>query len=102
MCKIVGTIFMIWFCGSFVTARAETFSLADGTSLTGDIVSFDDIGIKFRLADGSYSDRVSWTKFSQEGLKQLASNPNPKIKPLVEPFIEIPPSERPQKAQIDI
>ena len=51
------------------------FRLADGTSLTGDIVSFDDIGVKFRLADGTYSERVSWTKFSQDGLKQLANNP---------------------------
>jgi hypothetical protein len=68
--------------------------------LTGDIVSFDDVGVKLRMADGSYSDRVSWTKFSQNGLKQLATNP--KIKPLVDPFIEIPPSERTQKPEVKI
>ncbi len=100
MRKIVGTIFAIWLCGLLINARADTFSLADGTSLTGDIVSFDDIGIKFRMADGSYSERVSWTKFSQDGLKQLADNP--KIKPLVEPFIEIPESARPQKPEVKI
>jgi hypothetical protein len=74
--------------------------LADGTALVGDIVSFDDIGVKFRMGDGSYSDRVAWTKFSQDGLKTLANNP--KIKPLVEPFIEIPPSERPQKPEVKV
>jgi hypothetical protein len=98
--RIVWTIFIIWLCGLFIAARADTFSLADGTSITGDIITFDDIGVKFRLADGSYSERVSWTKFSQDGLKQLANNP--KIKPLVEPFIEIPPSERPQKPEVNI
>jgi hypothetical protein len=91
---------MICLCGLVLAARADTFSLADGTSLTGDIVSFDDIGVKFRLADGTYSDRVSWTKFSQDGLKQLSANP--KIKPLVEPFMEIPASERPQKPEVKI
>jgi hypothetical protein len=84
----------------FLTARAETYSLADGTSLVGDIVSFDDIGVKFRMSDGSYSDRFAWTKFSQDGLKTLANNP--KIKPLIEPFIEIPPSERPQKPEVRV
>ncbi len=83
-----------------LSARAETYSLADGTALVGDIVSFDDIGVKFRMGDGSYSDRVAWTKFSQDGLKELADNP--KIKLLVEPFIEIPPSERPQKPEVKV
>jgi hypothetical protein len=74
--------------------------MADGTALVGDIVSFDDIGVKFRMGDGSYSDRFAWTKFSQDGLKTLANNP--KIKLLVEPFIEKPPSERPQKPPVEI
>jgi hypothetical protein len=98
--KILWTVFAFWLCGWLVHARADTFSLADGTSLSGDIVSFDDVGAKFRLADGTYSDRVSWTKFSQDGLKQLADNP--KIKPLVEPFIEIPQSERPQRPEVKV
>jgi hypothetical protein len=98
--KILLTVFSFWLCGLFIPARADTFSLADGTSLTGDIVSFDDIGVKFRMTDGNYSERVSWTKFSQDGLKQLSKNP--KIKLIVEPFIEIPPSERPQKPEVKI
>ncbi len=98
--RIFWIIFLVCFCGLLVRVHADTFSLADGTSLTGDIVSFDDIGIKFRLADGTYSDRVSWTKFSQDGLKQLAVNP--KIKPLVEPFMEIPASARPQKTAVKV
>lgn len=100
MRRILLTIFSFWLCGQIIVTRADTFALADGTSVTGDIVTFDDVGVKFRTADGNYSDRVSWAKFSQEGLKQLANNP--KIKPLVEPFIEIPLSERPQKPEVKL
>jgi hypothetical protein len=98
--KIFGTILGFWLCVLLVAARAETFPLADGTTLAGDIISFNDSGIIFRLADGKYSDRVPWTKFSQDGLKQLSDNP--KIKPLVEPFIEIPLSERPPKPEVKV
>ena len=94
------TVLGFWLCGLLVAARADTFPLADGTSLTGDIISFNDAGVIFRLPDSKYSDRVAWTKFSQDGLKQLSANP--KIKPLVEPFIEIPLSERPQKPEVKI
>jgi len=93
-------VFVLWLCGQSIIARADSFSLADGTTVTGDILTFDDFGVKFRLADGNYSDRMPWAKFSQEGLKQLAANP--KIQPLVEPFIEIPLSERPQKPEVKL
>ena len=93
-------VFVLWLCGQSFVARADSFSLADGTTVTGDILTFDDFGVKFRLADGNYSDRMPWAKFSQEGLKQLAANP--KIQPLVEPFIEIPLSERPQKPEVKL
>lgn len=100
MRNIFRIIFCLWLCGLFVIAHAETFPLADGTSLTGDIISYNDAGIIFRQADDKYSDRVAWTKFSQDGLKQLANNP--KIKSFVEPFIEIPLSERPQKPEVKV
>ena len=98
--KIFPIVFGFCLCGLLLAARADTFPLADGTELTGDIISFTDAGVIFRLADNKYSDRVAWTKFSQDGLKQLSNNP--KIKPLVEPFIEIPLSERPQKPEVKI
>jgi hypothetical protein len=97
--KIFRTFFGIWLCGLLVTAHADTFPLADGTSLTGDVVKSTDSGIMLHLPDNVYSN-VPWTKLSQDGLKQLANNP--KIKPFVEPFIEIPLSERPQKPEVKI
>jgi len=100
MRKLVWMILGLWLCGLAVVARADTYSLADGKSVSGDVVSFNDIGIIFRTADDTYSDRISWTKFSQDGLKQLAANP--KIKPFVEPFIEIPESELSHKPEVKV
>jgi hypothetical protein len=82
----------LWLCGLLAAVRADTFQLTDGTSLTGDIVTFNDSGITFRLGDDTYTN-VMWTKLSQDTLKQLSQNP--KIEPLVEPFIVIPASENP-------
>ena len=75
---------------------ADSYSLANGSTLTGEIITFSDTGIKFRLPDDSYTEQMPWTQFSQDGLKQLAQNP--KIRPLVEPFIELPPVARTHQA----
>jgi hypothetical protein len=97
--RILWTIFGLWLCGSPVVVRADTFALADGSSLTGDIVRSSDTGLTLHLADDTYTN-VLWTKLSQDALKELAKNP--KIEPLVDPFIEIPASERPQKPEVKI
>ena len=99
MRKILWTILGLWLGGSLVAVHADTFALADGSSLTGDVVTFSDTGLTLRLPNDVYTN-VLWTKFSQDALKQLSANP--KIMPLVEPFIEIPESARPQKAEIKI
>ena len=99
MPKLRWTILGLWLCGSLVAVRADTFALADGSSLTGDIVKSSDTGLMLHTPDDVYTN-VLWTKFSQDALKQLSANP--KIKPFVEPFIEIPESERPQKPEIKI
>ncbi|MBU6409483.1 MAG: hypothetical protein KGR98_03750 [Verrucomicrobia bacterium] len=65
---------------------SETYSLADGTTASGDIVTFDGRGVILRIAQDTYSDRISWIKFSQDSLKVLAKNP--KVAPFVAPFIE--------------
>ncbi len=85
MRKIVWTIAGFWLCGLLAAAGAETYPLADGTTVSGDVVSFNDNGIIFRTPDDKYIDRMPWVKFSQDGLKKLAQTP--KIKPFVDPFI---------------
>jgi hypothetical protein len=97
--KILWTIFGLWLCGALVAISAETYQLTDGSSLAGDIVSFNDDGIIFRTGD-KYSDRVPWTKFSQDALKKLAQNP--KIEPFADPFIETPPAALLHKKEVTI
>jgi hypothetical protein len=75
--------------------------MTDGTSLTGDVISYNDNGVVFRVEVDKYSPRVPWTKFSQDALKELSKNP--KIRPLAEPFIETAPVEaRTKKAEVKV
>jgi hypothetical protein len=98
--KLLWTISGLWLCGLLAAANAGPFPLADGTTVSGDIVSFNDNGIIFRTGDDKYTDRLPWVKFSQDGLKQLAQNP--KIDPFVEPFFAPAPVERAPKPEVKI
>ena len=97
MRKLFWTILGLGLCSGLATARADTFQLTDGQSVSGDIVLFNDAGITLRMADDSYTNLV-WPKFSQSTLKQLAQNP--KIKPLAEPFLETPPSAKSENVPV--
>jgi hypothetical protein len=97
--KIFWIISGLWFCGLLAAARADSFQLTDGSSVSGDIVTFNDNGLMLRMANDSYTNLL-WTKFSQDALAQLGKNP--KIKALVEPFMETPPVKRAEKAEITI
>jgi hypothetical protein len=98
--KLLWTISGLWLCGLLAAAGAGSFPLADGTTVSGDIVSFNDNGIIFRTGDDKYTDRLPWVKFSQDGLKQLAQNP--KIDPFVEPFFAPAPVEMAPKPVVKI
>jgi hypothetical protein len=98
--RILWTFFGFWLCGLLAALGAENYPLTDGTSITGDVISYNDNGIVFRLSEDQYSQRVPWTKFSQDALKLLANNP--KVRPLAEPFIETPPPSREKKGEIKV
>lgn len=68
-------------------ATGEQFQLNNGSSVSGSIILFNENSVTLRMSDGTYTN-MAWLKFSQNTLKQLAQNP--KIKSLVEPFIEKP------------
>jgi hypothetical protein len=82
-------------------ARADTFHLTDGSTLSGDIVSLDDKGVVLKQADGTYAERLPWGKLSQADLKDLDQN-NPKAAPFVEPFIEDSPDAHSPRPVIDV
>lgn len=93
------SFFMGLFFGGLMalSVHAETYQLSDGTSLTGSIISFNENGPVLRLEDGKYSDRVAWSKFSQDNLKKFQADP--KIAALVEPFIEVSQEEAAKKTE---
>jgi hypothetical protein len=78
---------------------ADTLTLSDGSSVTGDIVKTDDNGVMIHASDDTYK-TVQWAKFSQDSLKQLAKNP--KLQEYVEPFILPTESQRAAKPEIKV
>jgi hypothetical protein len=82
-------------------ARADTFQLTDGRSLTGELLpaSANPDGVQIRLGEGKY-ERVPWTNFSQADLRKFAQNN--KMAGYAESFIEISPEERIKKTEVDI
>jgi hypothetical protein len=53
---------------------AETYTLADGGSVSGDIVKSDDLGVMIHTTTDTFTN-FNWPQFSQDSLKQLANNP---------------------------
>jgi len=80
------------------SARADTFKLTNGETLTGEAfsVSANDQGVQVKLGEGQYQ-RVPWASFSQEDLKKFAKDP--RMEAFVQPFIVISPDERARKTQ---
>src|SRR5213592_4911876 len=72
-------------------ARAGEFKLTNGNVLRGEVASADEDGLVVKLDVGGFSKREPWINFTQESLKEFASDP--KIAPLVEPFIELEPQQ---------
>lgn len=81
-------------CQLAATLSAGVYRLEDGSTIRGEPAGFDDYGMTFRLETGGFSQRYNWGKFTQESLKLLATDP--KVFPMVDPFIEIPPEDRPK------
>lgn len=86
-----------------LVARADIFNLNDGSTLEGEVVSATERGLIVRLADGKYSERLAWDKFSQEALKKLGNNPK-SAKFAAEYIIEEEPpeSKKPAKPAIAV
>src|SRR5215469_4249462 len=83
-------------------ARGETFQLADGSTLNGDIVTANEASLKIKIAEDTYTN-VTWDKFSQDDLKKFANDPSMqrfKMGDYVTPFIEVTAEQRREKTDI--
>ncbi len=95
-------IFICIFVAMIGVARAGTYSLKNGQQITGEAISFDDHGIKFKLETGDFSERTPYDQFTQEAIRSLLADAKPHDKPYLEPLIEELPQEKAQKKEINI
>jgi hypothetical protein len=87
----------VWQC---LGVYAEEFHLNNGDVLRGEPVSFNDDGLVVRLDIGGHSPRISWSKLTQDTLKDLAKNPQ--AARFVEPFIDEPPVPKEKEKKKDL
>lgn len=71
-------------------ASAAELTMADGSVISGELVAPNDDGTVIRRTSGGLSPRISWDRFSQATLTELANDPALKI--LVEAYIDAPES----------
>jgi hypothetical protein len=74
---------------------SETYTLADGSSVSGDIVKFDDHDAMIHTTADAYTN-IDWPKFSQDSLKQLSANP--KYRAYAAPFLDAVAPSKPSVA----
>jgi hypothetical protein len=81
--------------------QADTFKLTNGQTVSGEILptTANDQGVQVKVGEGDYQ-RVPWTSFSQEDLRNMAKNQ--RMEPFVEPFIEISQEEKIKKTEVNI
>ena len=73
-------------------ALAAEFKLTNGDIIRGEPANVNPDGMVIRQEIGGFSDRIGWSRFTQESLKMLLQNPQ--ARQFVEPFIEIPLEEK--------
>jgi len=90
----------VWnaFAQDTTNASTNEFVMSTGDILKGEIASANEDGLVVRLYIGGFSDRVSWTRFTQETLQQLVKNPQARI--FAEPFLDVPLDLKPKKAPV--
>jgi hypothetical protein len=76
------------------------YPLSDGTVLEGDPISYNAQGMVVKKADGTFAQRVAWTNFTQEALKELYKDP--KAKAFVEPYVEVEENDAEKKPVLEV
>ncbi len=94
-------VLLVVFAVGTLFAADETFKLTTGQEVTGEVLtsSANEQGLQVKTGENDYT-RIPWASFSQADLKKFAANP--KMLPLVEPFIEESPEEKIKKTEVNI
>src|SRR5581483_7420192 len=83
--------------------RADTFTLTDGSQVSGDPVSpYTDEGVVFKQGD-NYSPRVSWDRFTQESIVKLKDAAKTAgDRDLVEPLVDTTGQQKSKRNNITV
>jgi hypothetical protein len=76
--------------------NAGTYTLTDGTRVSGDPILYEDTGVRLKTGEDSYSPSISWGKFTDEALRQLRDEAkNAHDRAIVDPMVsDEAPSEK--------
>ncbi len=74
--------------GGLTSLLAQSFKLLDGQTVDGQPLSFTKDGVAFRDGSGSQGERVAYTNFTQQSLRDLLKHPKVK-RPFIDPFLEL-------------
>ena len=80
---------------------AASYQLVTGETLSGEPLAPDARGVIIKRTDGSITERVPWTNFSQSALQELAKA-LPKSQKLLEPFLVEDEPEPVKKARQEV
>jgi hypothetical protein len=80
-------------------AQGAIYTLSNGSSLEGEPISYNAVGVVLKLPDGTFAQREGWTNFTQQALQEFAKNP--KIKPFIEDQLDVPEPED-EKPKLEI
>jgi hypothetical protein len=74
--------------------------MADGAVITGSLVAPNDDGTVIRRSSGGLTSRLSWDRFAQDTLRELAQDE--KMKELVQAYIDAPETEVEVRPEITV
>jgi hypothetical protein len=95
-----GFLLVCWLTVVSFSARADTYSLNDGSKVTGDPISINDNGVVFS-ADGSDLPRVPWDNLTQDSIRALLPKvKSPLERSLIEQLIEEPRQAKVERKEI--
>src|SRR5438067_982022 len=99
-CRLASLLIALTVLMGAMPVFADSYPLINGSTLEGEPIAFGRDGVAVKKPDGTFSEKVPWTNFTQTALKQLAALP--KAQPFVEPFLEPDDPEPSKRPSADI
>ena len=84
-------------------ASAGSYEMLDGTRILGDPIKYDEVGVLFKTGDDSFSQRISYGRFTDPALHQLFNEGNPQHRAFIAPMLsEDTPAQKAPFREINV